>query len=164
MSEQDIENGNSQNTEESLESIIASQDTTGDENAKLVEANKKLFARAKAAEEKLKANKDVTVNTPHLETNSPVTPLSREEAILIAKGVDEKSLQLLQKISKLNGVSLLEAQKDEIYLAMLAKNEQEEKKQNSRLGASHGSGRIEPKKTQGLTAEEHKALFNEMMG
>ena len=160
MADEAILNGNNTNSEESLESIIVADDVKEDRLTKLEEANKKLFARAKAAEEKAKAK----VETPQLQTKQTNDSLTREEAILIAQGTDPKSLELLSKISKIEGVSLLEAKNSEIYLAYLAKNEQELKSTKSKLGASKGSGRIETQKTSGLTREEHMAMFKEKMG
>ena len=156
-----IENGNSLNTEETLESIIESQDTDAQKLEKLQEANKKLYARAKAAEEKAKAPKVET--TPQLETN-PVNSLTREEAILIAQGTDTASLEMLNKIAKLEGISLLEAKENGLYKSFVAQNEQEKKSAAAKLGASHGSGRIESKSLSGLSRDEHKRMFEEKMG
>lgn len=156
-----IENSNSLNADESLESIIASNDTTEDKMAKLEEANRKLFARAKAAEEKAKA---VKVENPQIINNNPVNSLTREEAILIAQGTDTKSLEMLNKIAKLENISLLEAKENDLFKVFLAKNEQEKRAEQSKLGASKGSGRIESQKTSNMSREEHMAMFKEKMG
>lgn len=161
MADEAILNGNNTNTEESLESLIGLDDSKEDKVAKLEEANKKLYARAKAAEEKAKGTKE---NPQPLQTNTPNNSLSREEAILLSQGVDTTSLEMLSKISKLEGISLLEAKENDLYKAYLAKIEQEKRAEQSKLGASRGSGRIESTSTAKMSREEHMAMFKEKMG
>lgn len=161
MADEAILTADNTNGEETLESIIESNDSTEDKLAKLQEANKKLFARAKAAEEKAKAQK---VESPHLENNPQTNSLSREEAILIAQGTDTKSLELLAKIAKVDGTSLLEAKESDIYKAYIGNLEQLKRAEQSKLGASKGSGRIESNKVSGMSREEHMAYVKEKMG
>lgn len=128
--------------------------------ARLQEINKKLFARAKKAEEALKA-KPKQVVQPKTNTNinnASESYLTREEAILIAKGEDETSLTKLKAIAKGSGVSLLDAQKDEMFIAWKERQEKESKTNKAKLGASKGSGSQKPEKTVSeMTSEEHKA-------
>lgn len=92
--------------------------------------------------------------------------LSREEAILIAKGRSEDELDLLHTIAKGKGVSLLDAEKNPLFLAYEEKQSEEKKKEQARLGASKGSGYSEAKddfNKPGLTNEEHKELWKKSM-
>ena len=92
--------------------------------------------------------------------------LSREEAILIAKGRSEDELDLLHTIAKGKGVSLLDAEKNPLFLAYEEKQAEEKKKEDARLGASKGSGYYEAKddfNKPGLTNEEHKELWKKSM-
>lgn len=156
---ENIENENSLN--ESLESIMGLDSSVEDKLAKTEEANKKLFARAKAAEEELKA---VKKQNPQQPAETPNNPLNRDEIILLAQGTSPKELELLQKISKLENISLLEAKDNDLFKTYQMKLEQEKRSEQSRLGASKGSGSVESKSTVGMSREEHQALFKEKMG
>lgn len=92
--------------------------------------------------------------------------LSREEAILIAKGRNEDELDLLHTIAKGKGVSLLEAEKNPLFIAYEEKQAEEKKKEDARLGVSKSSTYSEEQSTfkkPGLTEEEHKALVRKSM-
>lgn len=140
---------------------------TGDEReTKLIEANKKLFARAKAAEAALKAK------APEVKTNpEPQVPqqtpeanvgLSRDEAILIAKGMEDEDIKILKKIQAGeaaigNKISLTEAAKDPIFVAFQEKKAHEAEVAAAAVPKSNAfpqsGGSQEPK-----TREEHKAM------
>lgn len=94
-----------------------------------------------------------------LETNF----LTREEGILIAKGMDEESLSQLKVIAKGKGVSLLEAEKDPLFVSYFEKVQKEKKSEQAKLGASKGSAfkETKPQFKSGLTREEHIALWKE---
>lgn len=96
-----------------------------------------------------------------------INTLSREEAILIAKGRSEEDLDLLHTIAKGKGISLLDAEKHALFTAYEEKKAEEMKKEQARLGASKGSGSAKPStgfSTPGLSAEEHKKLWKESVG
>jgi len=87
--------------------------------------------------------------------------LTREEGILIAKGMDDEAINQLKIISKGKGVSLLEAEKDPLFTTYFEKIQRERKAEKAKLGVSKGSGIQQNKETfrPGLTREEHMALW-----
>jgi hypothetical protein len=90
--------------------------------------------------------------------------LSREEAILIAKGMDDESISQLQSIAKGKAISLLDAEKDPLFVAYYDKRQAELKAERARLGVSKGSGQKQNKPdftAVGLSEEEHKRLWKE---
>lgn len=89
--------------------------------------------------------------------------LTREEGILIAKGMDEEALNQLKVISKGKNIGLLEAEKDPLFVAYFDKVQKEKKSEQVKLGASKGSTYKEskPEFKSGLTREEHMALWKE---
>lgn len=131
---------------------------------KVIEQNKKLFARAKKAEELLKQTKAQDSQPKKVNINNKEKDyLTREEAILIAKGLDESALDNLKVIAKGKGISLLEAQKDPMFEAFNAKLEEANKQKKAQLGASKGSGLQRPEKSVAeMTPEEHKAYVTKL--
>lgn len=89
--------------------------------------------------------------------------LTREEGILIAKGMDDENLSQLKVIAKGKGISLLEAEKDPLFVSYFEKSQKEKKSEQAKLGASKGSSYKEtkPEFKSGLTREEHMALWKE---
>ena len=174
MNEENIENGDSINAEvdvtpevaEETEVELSLESEPEVDVAKLQEINKKLFARAKKAEEALKKTlkADVTPTKKEI-TNNTEQYLTREEAILIAKGYEDSELAKLKAIAKGSNCSLLDATKDEMFVVWKEKQEVERKKSKSQLGASKGSGSSRPEKSiSEMTAKEHEeyvmAQFN----
>lgn len=147
--------------------LTLEEDTTEEVDvAKLQEINKKLFARAKKAEELLKLNKTQVkaVAQPKKEQNiNNEQYLTREEAILIAKGYEEDELAKIKAISKGSNCSLLDATKDEMFTLWKEKKEAESRKAKSSLGSSKGSGSARAEKSvSAMTEEEHRAYVNKM--
>jgi hypothetical protein len=147
--------------------LTLEEDTTEEVDvAKLQEINKKLFARAKKAEELLKTSKTQVkqVAQPKKEQNiNNEQPLTREEAILIAKGYEESELVRIKAIAKGNNCSLLDATKDEMFVLWKEKQEVENKKAKSSLGSSKGSGSVRAEKSVSqMTEAEHRAYVNKM--
>jgi len=95
-----------------------------------------------------------------------VSGLSREEAILFAKGYEEKDIDYLNLIAKGKGVSLAEAQKDELFMAYQEKAQIEKKSAQAKLRASNSSGYSKPTETfaVGMSEADHKALWKKQMG
>ena len=132
--------------------------------AKLQELNKKLYARAKQAEAKLKVAPKVNPPKKDISNQTESQFLTREEAILIAKGEDESSLAQLKAISKGKGISLLEAQKDDMFQVWKDKQESESKSKKAKLGASKGSGSQKPEKSVAeMSRAEHEAHVRKLM-
>lgn len=105
-------------------------------------------------------------NTNSLINNSP-QGLSREEAILFAKGLTPEEVDQAEKIAKLEGVSLTEAINNDLFTLWKEKKDAEDKAKKAQLGASNGSPTSRKKKdisSSGLSKDEHKALWREKMG
>jgi len=124
------------------------------------QARLQITARAKKAEAELKTLKQQNQNLQ----DKPTDSLSRDEVILLAQGVDEKSLELLKKIQKVNGGSLLQAKEDELFKTYQEKLEREKLSEKSRLGASRGSGRIETKSVSSMSRDDHAQAWKEAVG
>ncbi len=155
-------------TLDSLNQDITEEVSTGESTIdveKLQETNSKLYARAKQAEQELKAlrqqAKPVVESVP---TNN--TYVSREEldlAILQTKnGYDEETVEHLKVISKGKGVSLLQAQEDPLFKLMLDKKEQERKQTQAKLGTSRGSSATKQVKIAEMSREEHMAYVKSL--
>jgi hypothetical protein len=105
------------------------------------------------------ATTKVAVPTQTLQENY----LTREEGILIAKGMDDENISQLKAIAKGKNISLLEAEKDPLFVSYFEKVQKEKKSEQAKLGASKGSTYKEtkPEFKSGLTREEHMALWKE---
>jgi hypothetical protein len=113
--------------------------------------NAKLYARLKKSTQ--------TMPTKAPETNS----LTREEAILIAKGYSEEELKVLNRIKKgaeAEGtkMSFLEATEDEVFKAWKSKLDAQARSKKAQLGASGGSS-VKPVELAKMTEEEHREYF-----
>jgi len=150
--------------------VVDTQDesTSGDEqttssNEELEKARKaisQLTARAKKAEDELRNIK--TSKETKADSNLTNT-LSREEAFLIAKGYDDESLNQIQVIAKGKGISMLDAEKDPLFISYKEKKDAEAKAEKAKLGASKGSGQKESKPGfQNFDSlEDHKKIWKE---
>jgi len=151
--EESTENNDSQNVEEVVEAE-AETDLTVEDYKKLQQKNKELYERAKTAEALAKAAK----SAPLKETNE--TPgLTREEAILIAKGVSEDVINEAAGIAKAKGITLSEAMKTPIIEAFISKIKADEKREKAQLSASGGTSKshnIDLINAVGMTEEEHR--------
>lgn len=183
MDNQNIENDNSSNADvtateqadttteteaEELELTLEDSEPEVDVN-KLQETNKKLYARLKNAEAKLKekgdATKPVQATKQNINNKKDEQYLTREEAILIAKGFEDSELAKLKAIAKGSGCSLLDATKDEMFVVWKEKQVEENKKAKSNLGASRGSGSVRPEKSVSeMSREEHEAFVRKQFG
>jgi len=150
--------------------VVDTQDesTSGDEqttssNEELEKARKaisQLTARAKKAEDELRNIK--TSKETKADSNLTNT-LSREEAFLIAKGYDDESLNQIQVIAKGKGISMLDAEKDPLFISYKEKKDAEAKAEKAKLGASKGSGQKEAKAgfNSFESLEDHKKIWKE---
>jgi len=114
---------------------------------KLQATNKKLYARLKALESKVKDTPKEAPQTNTINNNEQIP--TRDEIYLIAKGYEDSEIAKLQSIAKGNGCSLLDATKDEMFVVWQEKVAAEAKKAKSQLGASKGSGSVRPVKQIG---------------
>ncbi len=172
LDDEELEDENDEELED--EPAPPANETPEQKDARLAamsERNKKLWARNQRLKKKLAkgptAAAPVTPTTPV----APVTPaaapaLSKEEAILYAKGFSEEEVAHAQKVAALQGVKLTDAVNDDLFTTWKTKREEETKQSKAQLGASRGS-RATVKKTlatPGLSDDEHKALFLEKIG
>lgn len=131
------------------------------------EANRKINARAKIAEAKLKEKESQPTQTTEQKATQPIsnpvlTAEDVEVRILKAQGVSNDEIVYLKKLAAVNGTSIIEAQSDELFSAFKSKKEEQEKSEKSKLGASRGSSSVKREKdysTPGLSDEEHKEIW-----
>ena len=131
-------------------------------------------ARAEAAkykrllqkeQKKAKPDANQSKSSEARQNGSPST--SVEEVVLKANGMSDELLKTLKKIAAVTGTSLLDAQKDELFVAAKEKFEKEEKSKRSSMGASKGSAKSTEKPSftkPGLSDEEHKKLWEQTVG
>ena len=156
--EQDIEESEEVETEtdETVDEEDTSEDTDWEAEAK------KWKAIAQRNKKKIQAEAPKKIIN---KTNT--SPNSIEETVLKAQGVSQEELDVLKKVSALNGISIIDAQKDDMFVLWKQKKEAEERQEKARLGASKGASQKAEKisfNTPGLTKEQHKALWKEKMG
>lgn len=154
----DLENEQSTDIEdvEALKRQIEEKDTFA----------RQAVARAKKAEADLKALKEKAGEATQITNNVP-SEETIDVKILQSQGLDDEAIGYLKKIAQVNGTTLIEAKKDELYKAFEEKREREEKAKKASLGASRGSGAVRKEKSitsTGLTDEEHKELWRKQLG
>jgi len=150
-------------TEETPESTETTEETPAVDVEALQATNKKLYERAKKAEADLKALK----GAPKPAEAKPASPQNVEETVILdkwtEKGVSnaEELMDTLKKIARVEGISLIKAQTDTVFVAMKEKFEKDQKQKDASLPASRGSGAVKVQKTvstPGLSREDHKKL------
>ena len=164
MSEQDEDVAVDTNTEDeeatnSNESSEQEDTVALQEKLDLAEkAKSQLTARAKKAEEELKA----------LKANPPIKsdPQLSEELKLIARGLSDEEIDKAKVIAKGAGITLQEAIKDPLFLVYQADLKEKERKEKAKLGASKGSGESQDESLikQDMPRDEHQKVFNKVMG
>jgi len=154
-----------EDTNISEEEDYTSDDSTEDAEAlkekldSALKAKAELTARARKAEEKLKAleakPQDNQPNDQHLS----------EELRLIARGLTDEAIDQAKIIAKGKDVSLTEAIKDPLFAIYQKDADEKAKKEKAKLGASKGSGATGDKATfkSGMTKEEHQKAFQEAL-
>lgn len=174
---EELENANSQNGEEqtsneetqeeeqpqknSEESEESTESTDSQSSDELTEREKQFLARAKKAESKLKEQKEEDKSN-----EQSADYLSRDEAILIAKGIDEERLNTLKRLQAADYSQtgkqkpLTDFQEDQVYKAVDAKLQEEEKKQKAQVTSNRGGGsspadEIKPD----MSEEEHRKIW-----
>lgn len=113
-----------------------------------------LLTDEKRAERKAKAQTKPTQATP---TTDPI------EAALRVNGMSKELLEQLKKVSQVTGKDLIDAQSDDLFIAIKEKSEKEVKREQASLPASRGAGAVKAKvsfNTPNLTKEQHKALID----
>lgn len=109
------------------------------------------------------AKKDKTSPSPKTERPQANSGLTREEAILFAKGHTEEEVDLANKLAKVNGVSLVKAIEDDYFKSVVNNRLKKEKSDRASLGASNGNSKFVPKDVGKMSRDEHQKLFHEVM-
>ena len=141
-----------ESTEEVEETDTDDSPTLEDFNA-LKEKNKGLYERAKKAEALAKAKKEIKPDIN--KTNNEY--LTREEAVLLAKGFDEEDLTRLNSLA--NGKKLTEVVNDDMFIAWKERKDAKAKSAKAQLGSSKNSTSKTSKPISKMTPEEHKAYW-----
>jgi hypothetical protein len=164
MSEQDTDVATDTNVEG--EEATNSNDNSEQEDTvalkekldKAEQAKSQLTARAKKAEEELKA----------LKANPPLKqdPQLSDELKLIARGLSDEEIEQAKVIAKGKGIVLTEAIKDPLFLVYQGDLKEKERKEKAKLGASKGSGESQDETLikPGMSREEHQEAFKKVMG
>lgn len=169
---QDV-SGDDDVNEESYDSDTSSESETDEEIEKARKIASDQKRRAEKAERELKELKSTLPKKTEPQSEgqpakaSESNGLTREEAILFAKGLSQEQVDKAVSIAKLEGVNPLVAAESDYFQFWKTEQEKKAEAENTQLGASRGSAKIKPKKdfdTPGLTPEEHKALWKEKMG
>ena len=141
------------------EEEASNEEETSSESEELSTREKQLLARAKKAEAKLKEANAKKPNKSNTESS-----LTRQEAILYAKGYTDDEVELANKLSKLEDISVLEAIEDPVFKTKYEERIKKEKAEQASLGASTGPGHSKPDKpVKEMTKEEHMNFFNKVV-
>lgn len=150
--------------EENFEETEEETTLTVEDYKKLQQKNKELYERAKKAEALAKEVKSKPIIKKEINENQS-SSLSREEAILFAKGYTEEEVDLANKLAKVNGINVLEAIEDDYLKAKRNERLRKEKSEKASLPASNSVGRVKAEKPIGeMTEDEHRAYFHKVMG
>lgn len=141
-----------------------SDDTSSDEltisKAELNKLKRKAIAyeslKGKAQESKPDTNTE-TIN------NNSANSLTREEAMLIAKGYNEDDLDYLNVVAKGTGMSLKDAQDHPLFTTYLDKINAEKKSRRATMSTSKGATTVKPVDLTNMSAEDHKKYWAEKM-
>ena len=157
---EDIDSKNDEEVVEEESTDEVEEDDTDNSEGKtmadyeaLEKKNKELYQRVKKSEALAKANKE-----PKIETNKTNNEyLTREEAILLAKGYDEEDLTRLNMLA--NGKKLTEVVNDDMFVAWKESKDAKAKSAKAQLGSSKSSTSKTSKPLSEMSAEEHKAYW-----
>ena len=133
--------------------------------AELETRNAKLYARIQRDKNK---GKPATPAAPAAKPAEPAQPasLTRDEAIVIAKGFSEEELEYAKKVAALERIKVTDAVTHDLFTGWKTKRDTAAKEQKAQLPASRGAKSTVKKSfaTPGLSPEEHKQMFQEKMG
>lgn len=156
----DIDPKNEEQLLEESEALEQEEDESSvddDEVAKLRSENKKLTEIIKRRKER----DNNSSSTPEQKTTNNTQFLSRDEAILVASGFTGEDLDYLNVVAKGTGLSIQEAKEHPIFEAYLEKVSAEKKAKRAKLGASKGSSTHKPVDMTGLSAEDHRKIWEQ---
>ena len=155
--------------EEALEESYEEESEEDDEEPedtkpKLTKEQK--LARAQAMVKRYSPKEDKVQIQPKEKEVTKDTPLSREEAILYARGLTVEDVEDAQFISDKDGISLLSATESSRFKALKKDRDDEVKNSAAQLRASRGS-KAQTKVSfsdSGLDKDTHKQLWKEKTG
>jgi|AntDeeMinimDraft_6_1070357.scaffolds.fasta_scaffold00931_6 hypothetical protein len=164
-------------TEENLEEGENLEENTSEEKEDSSELESKFEDQKKRAEKaekkleelrtRLSSNEDDEQESEKDTLKDDRGGLTKDEAKLYARGLSDEEIDKADKIAQVEGISLMEAVDNDIFVTWKEKNDKEEKDQQASIGASKGSGSQKKGKNvsdSGLSTEEHKALARKRMG
>lgn len=165
--------GDSSQTEEVIETETQVEEKNDDIDVdKLLETNKKLYARAKTAEAEAKRLKELEEEIKKLketpaQESTQAESVSKEEVILFAQGFSLEEVEKIKTISKLENTGLLAAKESDVFKAWKASADAKKKDEDAELEISTGSPKARKKldfNTPDLTPEQHRELFKKRFG
>lgn len=165
-----MENETQETIETPIEETQETIDTTEEESGDIptVEDYEKLKKEAetlRAQKEHWKKKATTVVEPLKKETNETQTGLTREEAILYAKGYTDEEVTLATKLAKINDTTPLKAIEDDFFKARVDARLKQEKSEKASLSPSSGAGRYKNEKPMGeMSKEEHEAYYKKVMG
>lgn len=115
-------------------------------------------ARAMKAEALIVKNKKAPVAEKPTQATSITDPI---EAALRVNGMSKELIEQLKKVSAVTGKDLVDAQSDDLFIAIKEKAEKDKKREEASLPVSRGASSVKPKvdfKTANLSREQHMAL------
>lgn len=147
--------------EETQEIVSEEVETTDGPTLEDYEKLKKERETLLAQKEHWKKKATAPKAEPLTKTNE-TQALTREEAILFAKGYSEEEVELAKKLSKINGTNPLVAVEDDYFKSKVEARIKKEKSERASLSPS-GTGRYKSEKpVSEMTEEEHRAYFNKI--
>lgn len=160
-----VENGEDNIDQENTTEAEEGQDPSNAEGAKikaiLDRKNKKIAELEQQLGKAPQAEEVETTATPSQ------TGLTREEAILFAKGLSESEVEQASKIAQLENVSLTDAIDNPLFKAWKGVQEESVRKEQAQLAPSKGSPEYKEEKSfdsSELSRDEHMALFKQKIG
>jgi len=127
-------------------------------------ARQQLTARAKKAEDELRALKEAS-KVSKSESPQPASP-DVDERVLKAQGMPDDLLKELKVVAQARGVSLIDAVNDPVFAVIKGDYEKKQRADDASLGASKGAVKTKPKKdfrTPNLSRDEHKEMFKQFI-
>lgn len=158
--EETVQSSEPETTEE--ETVADTQEDNGgaEDTITLSKSEYTKLKRRAIAYKSLKENQPAPVK----EKNGS-SDINKDELYLIAKGYEEKDIEMLSVIAKGSGTSMREAVDSDLFKVYREKQQAEERKAKARLGASNGSGYNNPGPavTPNMNEADHKAAWAKMM-
>lgn len=151
-------------TESSQEDLVAQERKKFEDQKKRAEKAEQELKRLKAERAEKTKSEPKKVSEPEGQQSDT---LSREEAILFAKGLSEDEVEKAKSIARVEGVNPLVAAESGYFKFWKSEQEKKREVEETQLGTSTGSPKIKPKKdftTPGLSKEEHMALWKQSLG